>query len=85
MDTQTPNPIAAYRQAKDLTLEGFGLLVGVKKAAVSKWENGRSPSPLKAVEIEQATGIPRHELRPDLWEGDATDAPAPSTDVVAAQ
>ena len=69
METDTQNPIRAYRQAKGLTLEQFGALVGVQKAAVSKWEDGRPPSFSKAIEIEQVTGgdLPRHVLRPDIW------------------
>jgi len=36
------------------------------QAAVSKWLRIRVPAE-RAIEIERATGVPRHELRPDLW------------------
>jgi DNA-binding transcriptional regulator YdaS (Cro superfamily) len=37
--------------------------------AVFKWFNGRqAPSPTHAREIEAKFGIPKHRLRPDLWE-----------------
>lgn len=63
----TSHPIARFRALHELTLDAFGELVGVKKSVVSKWENGIAPSPQSAIEVERATGIPRHELRPDLW------------------
>lgn len=42
---------------------------GVSAEAVRLWRKGlRRMSPDTAKAIEQKTGIPRHELRPDLWE-----------------
>lgn len=66
------HPIAAYRVRHGLTLEQFGAMVGVEKAAVSKWEDGIGPSPQNAIKIEQVTGgeLLKSVLRPDLW-GDA--------------
>jgi len=37
--------------------------LGIKPQAVSQWKNVPAE---RVVEIEAATGIPRHELRPDL-------------------
>lgn len=63
------SPIRTFRDAKKITLQQFGDMVGLKKARVWKYENGRLPVPAELVpKIEEATGIPRHELRPDLWE-----------------
>ena len=58
-----------YRERQGLTLEAFGALVGVKKSAVCKWEQGVKPSPASVIEIERATKgeVKRSELRPDLW------------------
>ena len=40
--------------------------LNVDKATVTRW--GQNGIPAERVpEIEQATGISRHELRPDLW------------------
>jgi transcriptional regulator with XRE-family HTH domain len=74
METENQHPISRYREAKGLTLEAFGALVGVQKAAVSKWEAGKGPKPSLVIEIERVTGgeLPRHELRPDLWEAPAS-------------
>ncbi|HXJ61928.1 MAG TPA: Cro/CI family transcriptional regulator [Verrucomicrobiae bacterium] len=39
--------------------------IGVKPQAVSAWD--RVPAE-RAKAVEAATGVPRHELRPDLWD-----------------
>jgi DNA-binding transcriptional regulator YdaS (Cro superfamily) len=39
--------------------------LGVKPQAVSQWKE-RVP-PLQVLKIERVTGVPRHELRPDLY------------------
>lgn len=39
--------------------------LGIKQAAVSQWH--RIPAE-RVPDVAAATGIPRHELRPDLWE-----------------
>jgi DNA-binding transcriptional regulator YdaS (Cro superfamily) len=38
--------------------------LGVTPQALSQWE--RVP-PLRVLDVERATGIPRHELRPDIY------------------
>lgn len=44
--------------------------IGVTQGHVSQWlRRGRVPAD-KAVAIETATGIPRHELRPDVFPAD---------------
>ena len=75
METEALHPITKFRSENDLTLEAFGAMIGVQKAAVSKWESGVSPSPASAIEIDRATNgrVSKSDLRPDLWprEGDA--------------
>lgn len=39
--------------------------LGLTRAAVVKWP--RVPAE-RVPDVERITGIPRHELRPDLWE-----------------
>ncbi len=51
--------------------------LGISPQAVSVWR--RVPAE-RAREVERITGIPRHELRPDLW-----DAPIPNGDELAAE
>lgn len=68
----TVHPLTRYREANGLTLEALGACVGVSKPSIWRIEAGeQQPSPDLARRIERMTGIPRHELRPDLW-----DAPA---------
>lgn len=51
---------------------GFGptalaLRLGVRQSVVSNWKSrGRVPAE-RVLEVEQATGIPREEIRPDLY------------------
>jgi DNA-binding transcriptional regulator YdaS (Cro superfamily) len=43
--------------------------VGRSEGAVSQWVGGERDIPADLVlRVEQITGIPRHRLRPDLWE-----------------
>jgi len=64
------NPIRAYRNNQGLTQSQLAELVGVKKAAVSKWEVGNGPSAAAAIRLEQVSdgAVPRWLVRPDLWE-----------------
>ena len=38
--------------------------IGVTPQALSQWE--RVP-PLRVLDVERVTGVPRHELRPDIY------------------
>ena len=38
--------------------------LSITPQAISQWE---SVPPLKVLAVEAATGVPRHELRPDLY------------------
>jgi transcriptional regulator with XRE-family HTH domain len=63
------HPITTFRQKENLTLARFGELAGLSKGFVCDVEAGRKKlGPDKAREVEAATGIPKHVLRPDLWE-----------------
>jgi DNA-binding transcriptional regulator YdaS (Cro superfamily) len=64
------SPITLFREKTNQSLEAFGKMFGVEKTTVRYWERVRVP-PERVAEIEKATGIPRHELRPDLYEGAA--------------
>lgn len=50
----------------DTTRAGLARAIGITKQATHQW---RGPIPAERVPaISKAFGIPRHELRPDLWE-----------------
>ena len=42
----------------------FARLIGVTAQAVSQWDE---VPPLRVLMVERISGIPRHELRPDLY------------------
>jgi DNA-binding XRE family transcriptional regulator len=64
------SPLTSYRSEHGLSLQALADRFGVNKTTVHYWETEQVPS-TRVVEIEKATGIPRHELRPDLYEGAA--------------
>lgn len=44
-------------------------MLGVSAAEVSRWESGRRQVPAeRVIEFEKITGIPRHKLRPDVFD-----------------
>lgn len=42
----------------------FARLIGVTAQAVSQWDE---VPPLRVLAVERVSGVPRHELRPDLY------------------
>ena len=60
------SPLALYRAAIGLTQAALAKDLGVQSPAVCKWERGRIPAE-RVLDVERATGIPRHRLRPDLY------------------
>ena len=43
--------------------------LGVSPEVVRLWRHGHRRIPAeRAIEISDAIGVPRHDLRPDLWE-----------------
>lgn len=47
------------------SVAALALKIGVTPQAVSAWD--RVPAE-RAKDVEVATGVPRYELRPDLWD-----------------
>jgi DNA-binding transcriptional regulator YdaS (Cro superfamily) len=64
--------LKAYRESTDTSLEAIGNQLGVDKSTVLRWEQGTVPAE-RVLHLERATGISRHDLRPDLYprEGEA--------------
>lgn len=57
-----------YRRKHGLSCAELAKLLGVAEPTARSLENGtRRITAERAAEIERATGIPRHELRPDIY------------------
>lgn len=46
------------------TAAELALQIGVTPQALSQWEK---VPPLRVLDVERASGVPRHELRPDMY------------------
>lgn len=67
MEKPPTSALRAYRLRKRLTHESLGVqLGGIAPSTVHRWENERIPAD-RVILVEAATGIPRQELRPDLY------------------
>lgn len=59
-------PTRALQRAKQIA-GGGGVLaksLGITAQALSQWDE---VPPLRVLQVERITGVPRHELRPDLY------------------
>lgn len=70
------SPLKSYRFAVTprRTLASVAATLGVDKTTVMRWEAKGVPLE-RLIEVERATGIPRHVLRPDIF----VPAPLPKT------
>lgn len=58
------------------TLKAAAKLLGVSAVQVFRYEKGLRRIPAERVaEVSRVTGIPRHELRPDLYESPRSSEP----------
>lgn len=71
-DMTNTSEITKFRKQRNMTLEEFGGLFEPRahKSTVLRWEQ-RGVSAERAVAIETKVGIPRHLLRPDIFEAKA--------------
>ena len=70
--------LAAYMSESGKTDAEIAAALGVNAEVVRLWRHGRRRiSAERAIALSKLTGIPRHELRPDLWEAPDTVAPEP--------
>lgn len=53
-------------KAKGINLTGLAALIGVDKATTTRWSQRRIPAE-RVLQVEKVTGVPRHELRPDIY------------------
>tara|TARA_Y100000310_G_scaffold334257_1_gene413677 strand:+ start:1447 stop:1662 length:216 start_codon:yes stop_codon:yes gene_type:complete len=70
---ETDSPLVRYRREHSITQAALAEGLGILPPALSKWENGRVPAE-RVLEVEQFTGVSRHELRPDIYPIESTAA-----------
>lgn len=64
--------LSEYRKNRNLTQLELAEILGIDQSMISFLENGRRRlDPTKVKQVSLLTGIPKHELRPDLFENDA--------------
>lgn len=63
-------PLKDIFLAKGFKLAQIARAIEVDKATMTRWMQSRIPAE-RVAEIERITGVPRGELRPDLWGSDA--------------
>lgn len=69
----TPSEALHVAVAATGSQSAFAALVGVKQPAVSKWLRENKPLPPEHVlAVEAATGVSKHDLRPDIYPREAT-------------
>lgn len=47
-------------------MAGLARAIGVNKSTITRWATGRVPAE-RVLDVERVTGVPRHDLRPDLY------------------
>ncbi|WP_394230570.1 helix-turn-helix domain-containing protein [Shewanella colwelliana] len=63
------NCLKRYREKFSLTQVDLGELLGFKQGTIANLENGRRKlDATKVKHVSDITGIPKHQLRPDLFE-----------------
>lgn len=63
----TLTAFAKFRRQNGLTLDAAAERLQVDRTTILRWEKGSTLIPIKRLDsISRVTGIPRHELRPDL-------------------
>lgn len=81
MTTHAPSftPIDALKRAVALlgSQAAMARLLGLKQPSVWNWIDKGKPLPAQHVlKVEAATGIPKEDLRPDIYPRDAATSPA---------
>jgi transcriptional regulator with XRE-family HTH domain len=61
--------LSQYRKSKDLTQNELAEFLNFDQSTISNLENGRRRlDATKVKRVSELTGIPKHALRPDLYE-----------------
>lgn len=64
--------LAAFRRRNRMSQDDLAQVLNVDRVSILRWEKSYVPIPVKRLfEIEAKTGIPRDELRPDIFQAKA--------------
>ncbi len=68
LKTVANSPLTAFRREKGISMKSLGKLFKqpYDKTTVLRWERDGVPLE-RVVEVEEVTGIPREQLRPDMF------------------
>lgn len=59
-------PLAQALRDRKIRLADLARELSVNKSTATRWSKRRVPAE-RVLEIERFTGVPRHELRPDIY------------------
>lgn len=62
--------LSSLLAGRHLRLADLAKAIGVNKSTVTRWDQNGMPAE-RVLDVERITGVPRHELRPDLYPSDA--------------
>jgi DNA-binding transcriptional regulator YdaS (Cro superfamily) len=63
------NALYTMLDERGISIQEMIAKTGYSASTVSSWNyNMRQPSVKAALKIEKVIGIPRHDLRPDIWQ-----------------
>lgn len=69
---KTAAPFSQYRKTSGKTVDEIAVEFDVHRATIFRWEAGDPHIPVKYLDkAEKITGIPRDQLRPDIFAGAA--------------
>ena len=72
---ESQHPLREYRTARELSCADLAKLLGMPESTLRSYENGTRTVPAEtAVEIEKRIGIPRGQIRDDLWDAQSSAA-----------
>lgn len=70
MESRPETVLAIWRKEQDLMVKDAAAKVDVTPAMWSRWETGARSVPVsRCADLEKKLGIPRSELRPDIFAG----------------
>lgn len=67
MSTETKT-LKELLEAKNMRLSQLAAALKVDKSLVTRWSQGKVPVE-RLAEVERVTGIPREDLRPEVFDG----------------